>query len=36
MPELIRLGVEFVEQPFPADDIDSFPALSELSRACRS
>ena len=20
MPELIRLGVEFVEQPFPADD----------------
>jgi L-alanine-DL-glutamate epimerase-like enolase superfamily enzyme len=23
-PELIRLGVEFVEQPFPAADIDSF------------
>ena len=30
MPELIRLGVEFVEQPFPAEDIDSFTALSEL------
>jgi L-alanine-DL-glutamate epimerase-like enolase superfamily enzyme len=31
MPELIRLGVEFVEQPFPADDPDSFRALRELS-----
>jgi L-alanine-DL-glutamate epimerase-like enolase superfamily enzyme len=31
MPELIRLGVEFVEQPFPADDLDSFQALRELS-----
>jgi L-Ala-D/L-Glu epimerase len=30
MPELIRLGVEFVEQPFPASDIDSFLALKEL------
>jgi L-alanine-DL-glutamate epimerase-like enolase superfamily enzyme len=30
MPELIRLGVEFVEQPFPAEDIDSFTALGEL------
>jgi L-Ala-D/L-Glu epimerase len=30
MPELIRLGVEFVEQPFPADDLDSFLALREL------
>ena len=30
MPELIRLGVEFVEQPFPAADIDSFNALKEL------
>jgi L-alanine-DL-glutamate epimerase-like enolase superfamily enzyme len=30
MPELIRLGVEFVEQPFPADDLDSFVALREL------
>jgi L-Ala-D/L-Glu epimerase len=29
MPELIRLGVEFVEQPFPAADIDSFDALRE-------
>ena len=31
MPELIRLGVEFVEQPFPAEDLDSFRALRELS-----
>jgi L-Ala-D/L-Glu epimerase len=31
MPELIRLGVEFVEQPFPAGDLDSFQALRELS-----
>ena len=30
MPELIRLGVEFVEQPFPAADLDSFRALREL------
>jgi L-alanine-DL-glutamate epimerase-like enolase superfamily enzyme len=30
MPELIRLGVEFVEQPFPAGDLDSFNALKEL------
>jgi L-Ala-D/L-Glu epimerase / N-acetyl-D-glutamate racemase len=30
MPELIRLGVEFVEQPFPAGDLDSFRALREL------
>ena len=30
MPELIRLGVEFVEQPFPAADLDSFNALKEL------
>jgi L-Ala-D/L-Glu epimerase len=30
MPELIRLGVEFVEQPFPAGDVDSFLALREL------
>jgi L-Ala-D/L-Glu epimerase / N-acetyl-D-glutamate racemase len=31
MPELIRLGVEFVEQPFPAADLDSFHALREVS-----
>ena len=31
MPELIRLGVEFVEQPFPAADLDSFEGLRELS-----
>jgi L-Ala-D/L-Glu epimerase / N-acetyl-D-glutamate racemase len=30
MPELIRLGVEFVEQPFPAADTDSFNALKDL------
>jgi L-alanine-DL-glutamate epimerase-like enolase superfamily enzyme len=30
MPELIRLDVEFVEQPFPAADIDSFQRLREL------
>jgi L-Ala-D/L-Glu epimerase len=30
MPELIRLEVEFVEQPFPAGDTDSFSALREL------
>ena len=30
MPELIRMGVEFVEQPFPAGDLDSFHALREL------
>jgi L-Ala-D/L-Glu epimerase len=30
MPELIRLGVELVEQPFPAADSDSFNALKEL------
>ena len=27
MPELIELGVEFVEQPFPAQDLDAFHAL---------
>ncbi len=30
MPELIRLEVEFVEQPFPAADVDAFNALKEL------
>jgi len=30
MPELIRLGVEFVEQPFPAEDVESFLALADL------
>ena len=30
MPELVRLGVEFVEQPFPAADLDSFRALRDL------
>ena len=30
LPELIRLDVELVEQPFPADDLDSFHALREL------
>ena len=31
MPALIELGVEFVEQPFPAEDLDSFRALRELA-----
>jgi L-alanine-DL-glutamate epimerase-like enolase superfamily enzyme len=31
MPELIRLDVELVEQPFPAEDLDSFRGLRELS-----
>jgi L-alanine-DL-glutamate epimerase-like enolase superfamily enzyme len=30
-PLLIEMGVEFVEQPFPAADIDSFRAYRELS-----
>ena len=30
MPALVEMGVEFVEQPFPAADIDSFRALREL------
>jgi L-alanine-DL-glutamate epimerase-like enolase superfamily enzyme len=30
MPELIRLGVEYIEQPFPAADLDSFNALKEV------
>ena len=29
-PELVELGVEFVEQPFPAADLDSFRGLREL------
>ena len=31
MPVLVEMGVEFVEQPFPAADLDSFRALRELS-----
>ncbi len=31
MPVLVELGVEFVEQPFPAGDIDSFLALREIA-----
>jgi L-Ala-D/L-Glu epimerase len=31
LPALIELGVELIEQPFPADDVDSFRALRELS-----
>jgi len=30
-PELIELGVEFVEQPFPAQDLDSFRGYREVS-----
>lgn len=32
MPSLLELGVEFVEQPFPAADVESFRALRELAR----
>lgn len=31
IPALVELGVEFVEQPFPADDLESFRALRELT-----
>ena len=31
LPELIALGVEFVEQPFPAADLDAFRAYRSLS-----
>jgi L-alanine-DL-glutamate epimerase-like enolase superfamily enzyme len=31
VPALVELGVELVEQPFPAEDLDSFRALRELS-----
>jgi L-alanine-DL-glutamate epimerase-like enolase superfamily enzyme len=30
MPELVRMGVEFVEEPFPAADLDAYRALREL------
>lgn len=30
VPALVELGVELVEQPFPAGDVDSFEALREL------
>jgi L-Ala-D/L-Glu epimerase len=31
VPALMELGVELIEQPFPADDLESFRALRELS-----
>jgi L-alanine-DL-glutamate epimerase-like enolase superfamily enzyme len=31
MPHLVELGIEFVEQPFPAADLDSFRALREIT-----
>jgi L-alanine-DL-glutamate epimerase-like enolase superfamily enzyme len=31
MPALVELGVELVEQPFPAEDIDSFQGLHEVA-----
>jgi L-alanine-DL-glutamate epimerase-like enolase superfamily enzyme len=31
MPALVELGVEFIEQPFPADDLESFRALREIT-----
>ena len=30
LPALVELGVELIEQPFPAEDLDSFRALREL------
>ena len=33
LPALMDLGVELIEQPFPADDLDSFRALRELPPA---
>jgi L-alanine-DL-glutamate epimerase-like enolase superfamily enzyme len=30
VPELVALGVELIEQPFPAADLDSLAALAEL------
>ena len=37
MPELLELGVEFVEQPFPAEDLDALPRASASCRSgCRS
>jgi L-Ala-D/L-Glu epimerase len=31
MPVLVEMGVEFIEEPFPAGDIDSYRALWEIS-----
>jgi L-Ala-D/L-Glu epimerase len=31
MPRLVELGIEFVEQPFPAGDIDAFTALRDVA-----
>jgi L-Ala-D/L-Glu epimerase len=31
VPSLVELGVELIEQPFPAGDLESFRALRELS-----
>jgi L-alanine-DL-glutamate epimerase-like enolase superfamily enzyme len=31
VPALVDLGVELIEQPFPADDLESFRALREVS-----
>ena len=33
MPELVAMGIEFVEQPFPAEDLDAYRALRELPAA---
>ena len=35
MPELVAMGIEFVEQPFPAEDLDAYRALRELPERCR-
>ncbi len=31
LPDLVRLGVELMEQPFPRDDLDSYRGLREVS-----
>ncbi|MFM7552576.1 MAG: enolase C-terminal domain-like protein, partial [Actinomycetota bacterium] len=31
-PDLLRLGIEFVEQPFHRDDLDAYRAYRELDR----
>ena len=33
MPELVAMGLEFVEQPFPADDLEAYRALASCRAA---
>ena len=34
MPELVAMGLEFVEQPFPAEDLDAYRACASCRSAC--